>query len=227
VEGCPSAGTQIGGAVTVAADGSATSASASGATDTALGKYCWRAEYTPDAASSGLYLATSDTNATTECFTVVHGTPTVTTLIAVTGDHPGALGLTTLGDTATLHDFVGTVTGETVTFNLYGPYADGVTPTCAIGALAFTTTGTLNAGGVATASTTFSPTSAGTYVWTATYPGDTLNESFTDPCNEVTEKTTVVGAVIDVAKSANPVGPVSAGDTIGFAAIDNERLRGG
>jgi len=219
VDRCPSAGTQIG--VTVAADGSATSASASGATDTALGKYCWRAEYTPDAASSGKYLATSETNALSdgqpgsECFTVVHGSPTITTQIAVTGNHPGALGLTTLGDTATLHDFVGTVTGETVTFHLYGPFADNVTPVCT-GTAVHTTTGTLSAGGVATASTTFDPTSAGTYVWTASYPGDTLNDPITDVCNQETEKTTVVGAVIDVAKSANPVGPVSAGDTIGF-----------
>jgi hypothetical protein len=37
---------------------------------TAIGKYCWRAEYTPDAASSPFYSATSHTNATTECFTV-------------------------------------------------------------------------------------------------------------------------------------------------------------
>jgi uncharacterized repeat protein (TIGR01451 family) len=216
--GCPTGGTQVGSAVPVIG-GTATSSAVTDATtpnDLTDGKYCWRADYTPDTPGATHYLPATHTNATTECFTVVHGTPTVTTQIAVTGNHPGALGLTTLGDTATLGDFVGTVTGETVTFNLYGPYADNVTPTCAIGALAFTTAGTLSAGGVATASHTFAPTSAGTYVWTATYPGDTLNESFTDPCNQAAEKTTVVGAVIDVTKSANPGGPVSAGDTIGF-----------
>jgi hypothetical protein len=37
---------------------------------TAIGKYCWRAEYTPDTASSAFYSATSHTNSTTECFSV-------------------------------------------------------------------------------------------------------------------------------------------------------------
>jgi hypothetical protein len=43
---------------------------------TAIGKYCWRAEYTPDADSS--YDAATFTNATDECFTTV-AQPTTTT----------------------------------------------------------------------------------------------------------------------------------------------------
>jgi hypothetical protein len=37
---------------------------------TAIGKYCWRAEYTPDSTSSPFYSATSHTNDVSECFTV-------------------------------------------------------------------------------------------------------------------------------------------------------------
>lgn len=210
--GCPAgAGAQIGSGVALTA-GSATSASTTN--DTTLGKYCWRAEYTPDAASSGVYLPTKHTNATTECFTVAHGSPTLTTQIAVTGDSPPALGLTTLGDTATLHDFVGTPDGA-VTFNLYGPFADGVTPTCG-GTPVFSTTGAVNGSGVATTSSTYTPTAAGTYVWRASWPGNALNDAATDACNEASEKTTVIGATIDVSKSAVPAGPVSAGEGIGF-----------
>jgi uncharacterized repeat protein (TIGR01451 family)/fimbrial isopeptide formation D2 family protein len=47
-----------------------------GLTSAAVGKYCWRAEYTPAADSD--YLAASHTNATTECFTVAPATIDVT-----------------------------------------------------------------------------------------------------------------------------------------------------
>jgi uncharacterized repeat protein (TIGR01451 family) len=212
--GCPSgAGDQIGSAVTLT-NGSATSDTVSGADDTALGKYCWRAEYTPDQAASGFYVPTSHTNADTECFTVVHATPTISTQIAVTGDNAPGLGFTTLGDTATLHGALGNTDGETITFKLYGPYGNGVTPTCT-GDPVFTTTGTLS-GGSATTSQTFTPIAAGTYVWVASYPGDPLNDAVTGKCTDVNESVTIVGATVDVSKSANPPGPVSAGDNIGF-----------
>src|SRR6266581_3031474 len=211
--GCPTGGTHVGGAVTLGS-GSATSATISGATDTALGTYCWRAEYTPDAAASGSYLGNSHTNATTECFTVVHGSPTITTQIDVGGQSPPGLGLTTLGDAATLHGAIGSTDGETVTFKLYGPYA-GVTPDCLAAQLVFTTTGTLSSG-IAHTSASYSPTQAGTYVWIASYPGDTLNDAVTGQCSDGNEKATIVGAVVDVSKSSNPPGPVDAGAVIGF-----------
>ena len=210
--GCDTGGTQVGTPVTIAA-GSATSNNVSGATDTTVGKYCWRAEYTPDAASSGIYLPATHTNATTECFTIAHATPTVGTSIAVTGVEPGTLGLTTLGDKATLNGYIGNTDGETMTFNLFGPFAPGVAPSCTTSI--FTTTGTLS-GGVATTSSTFTPTSAGTYVWQASYPGDPLNSPVTEACNDTNESTTIIGPVITVTKTADPPGPVSAGDTIGF-----------
>src|SRR5882757_6292944 len=148
--GCPTGGLPVGS--TGLLGGSAESPPVSGPTDTAPGKYCWRAEYAPDAASSGTYLPSSHTNSDTECFTVVHGSPTLTTEIAVTGDNPPGLGFTTLGDTATLSGFVGSVTGETITFNLYGPFASGVTPVCTGDPIGFditvTNTSTVPARGV-------------------------------------------------------------------------------
>jgi uncharacterized repeat protein (TIGR01451 family)/LPXTG-motif cell wall-anchored protein len=202
---------------TLDANGQANSGNVTGATtpsDNALGKYCWRAEFIPGA-NDHHYLAGTHTNSSTECFTIVHGSPTIATQIAVTGDNAPGLGFTTLGDTAQLSGYVGSVSGETVTFKLYGPYAAGVTPTCA-GDPVHTTTGSLNASGQATTSATYEPTQAGTYVWVASYPGDTLNDPIAGQCSDANESATIVGAQVDVAKSANPPGPVNAGSTIGF-----------
>src|SRR5262249_5719720 len=54
------------------------------------------------------------------------------------------------------------------------------------------------------------------YVWVASYGGNAFNASVSGTCTDANESSTIVGAQIDVAKSANPPGPVSAGDTIGF-----------
>jgi hypothetical protein len=77
--GCPTGGTKVGATKTLvngqgASDSTATSDSTT--TTTAIGKYCWRAEYTPAAGSP--YTAKSFTNATDECFTTV-AQPTATT----------------------------------------------------------------------------------------------------------------------------------------------------
>ncbi|MDT4922032.1 MAG: hypothetical protein QOI15_2934, partial [Pseudonocardiales bacterium] len=217
--GCVSGGTQVGGAVNLVA-GSGTSANASGSLTQTTGKYCWRAVYTPDVAASAYYVGGSHTDATTECFTVAHASPTIATQIAVNGANSPGLGFTTLGDTAQLSGFVGSVTGETVTFKLYGPFGVGVTPVCTAANLAPSfvqpTTGTLDASGAATASPSYVPTQAGAYVWVASYPGDTLNDPVSGTCSDANESATIVAAQINVAKSANPGGPVSAGDNIGF-----------
>ena len=74
--GCPSGGSQVGDpvAVTTSANGGTAVSSAYqvGLTSAAVGKYCFRAVYAPNAASQ--YLAASHTNATTECFTVAPAT---------------------------------------------------------------------------------------------------------------------------------------------------------
>lgn len=225
--GCEgSAGTLV-STDTLDANGKASSATLDDSTtpnDNAVGTYCWRAEFTPGANDHN-YLARSHTNSDTECFTVVHASPTITTQIAVTGDHAPGLGFTTLGDTATLHGFVGSVADETISFNLYGPFADGVSPTCdaAHVVAAAATTGKLNAGGRATTEPTYQPTAAGTYVWVASYRGDTLNDGVTGRCTDADESATIVGAQLDVSKSANPPGPVTAGTNIGFdLTVTNE-----
>ena len=69
--GCPSGGSQV-GAVKPLAAGVATSDSTPA--NSAAGTYCWRAEYAPDMASTGVFAPATHTNATTECFAVVAAT---------------------------------------------------------------------------------------------------------------------------------------------------------
>jgi FIMAH domain-containing protein len=89
--GCASgAGTQIGLPVTIDTNGGATSATVSDDTTATLGKYCWRAEYTPDSPAAMAHLPSAATNGTSECFTVVSTDELLSALLtAVTGVGPG------------------------------------------------------------------------------------------------------------------------------------------
>jgi uncharacterized repeat protein (TIGR01451 family)/LPXTG-motif cell wall-anchored protein len=212
--GCPTGGTLV--STNDLVDGSVSSGEVGGAATSAPGKYCWRAQYTPDTAAALEYVSSSHTNDGSECFTVVHASPTITTQIiknSINGGQQPGLGFTSLGDTATLHGFVpGTVTGDTVAFDLYDVTAD---PGCT-GSVVFNTSGTLNAAGEARTDDTFTPTAAHTYVWIASYGGDYFNDPVTGLCSDADESVTIAGARITVGKAANPAGPVSAGATIGF-----------
>ena len=84
--GCPvGSGTKVGATKTLldktpnppTNDSTATSDGTTGTTTDAIGKYCWRAEYTADAASS--YDDDTFTNAVDECFTTVAAPTTTTT----------------------------------------------------------------------------------------------------------------------------------------------------
>src|SRR5207248_3076617 len=91
---CTAGGTQVGGAVTISA-GQAVSAAF---TPLAVGHYCFRGEYTPDAFAP--YSPSHETNLTTECFTV-----TAQTALNTDAGGPytiGVDGTVSLTDTATL-----------------------------------------------------------------------------------------------------------------------------
>jgi uncharacterized repeat protein (TIGR01451 family) len=222
---CHQNGTKVGAnPVTLDVNGQGQSATVNGSStpnDNATGKYCWRAEFAPSPNDTH-YTAGSETNskatgaAGDECFVIVHGTPAIATQIAVTGANAPGLGFTTLGDSAQLSGFVGSVTGESVAFDLYGPFPGAVPVNCTAAGAAFSTSGTLDATGHATTALTFQPPAAGTYIWIASYAGDALNQAIAGTCADANESVTVVGAQIDVAKSANPPGPVNAGEKIGF-----------
>jgi uncharacterized repeat protein (TIGR01451 family) len=202
--GCVSGGTQVGGAVTIVA-GSATSDNADASLITAAGKYCWRAEYTPDAAGSNFYAAGSETNATTECFSV-QASPAISTTPSETSGSVGDV----LNDSASLTGGSNYDGSGTITFNLYGP-AD---PTCQ-GTPAYTQTvkADHNGSDYATTNATVTADTAGTWNWTADFSGDSNNNPAHSGCGQ--ESVTINPADIHIVKTADKP-QVNAGEQIGF-----------
>src|SRR4029453_17230653 len=166
--GCETGGTQVGSAVTIA-NGSATSDNASGSLTTTVGKYCWRAEYTPDSDGSKFYVGGSHTNSDTECFTVIKASPSISTTPSEDSGSVGDL----LNDSATLTGGSNFDGKGTVTFNLYGPRD----PPC-VGTPAYTETVTADHNSppdYATSNSTVTADTAGTWNWTADFSGDANN----------------------------------------------------
>ncbi len=139
----------------------------------AIGKYCWRAEYSGDS----FYLASSHTNATTECFTTVKQPSTTVTTATPTGGNvvPG----TSVSDSATVTGIAGgPVPTGTVKFFLCQPAtvtANG--GDCSAGGDQIGTPAAgedLNAAGVAQSESTDNTLTIGKYCWRAEYSGDSF-----------------------------------------------------
>jgi uncharacterized repeat protein (TIGR01451 family) len=208
--GCESGGTQVGDPVTIDS-GSATSDNADGSLISTTGKYCWRADYTPDADASNFYSATSETNSDSECFTVVKN-PTDIVTAATSG---------TIGDA--IHD-VATLSGATadaggtITFNLYGP---SDTPDCS-GDPVYTNTVDVSGNGDYN-SGDFTPDTAGKYYWIASYSGDDNNESSTGTCGDAGETSTIAKQPTSISTDASSAAlgdPISDVATLSGATAD-------
>ncbi len=164
---CSTGGAQVGGTVIISG-GSATSAAFMPA-DT--GAYCFRAEYTPDASAN--YSPFNHTNTTTECFTAISASPTLTT---TPNPASGSTG-TTLNDIANLSG--GFNPTGTITFKLYNPSDE----TCS-GTPAFTQTIAVNGNGAYNTTSSFVANAVGTWRWTASYSGDSNNNPASSGCND-------------------------------------------
>ena len=181
--GCEgSAGTKIGATKTLSG-GAATSDATTNTT--AIGKYCWRAEYSGDA----FYTASTHTNATTECFTTVKQPSTTATTSNPTGGNL-ALGVSAT-DGAVVSGGAGqpTPTG-TVDFFLCQP-AQVTAAGCPSGSGSKVGATKTLSGGSATSDATTNTTTAGTYCWRAEYSGDAFYNASTHT-NATTECFTTV-----------------------------------
>ena len=145
-------------------------------TPAVAGVYRWIASYSGDANNNAVTGVCNDTG---ENDTVNKVQPTIST----SGDETVIIG-GDIHDSALLEGGV-SPTGS-ITFNLYGP--DDAT--CS-GAVAFTTTVTVNGNGTY-GPVTFTPTAVGTYRWVASYSGDGNNLAATGACNDAGETDTVV-----------------------------------
>ena len=138
--------------------------------------------------------------------------PVITTASSVSTADFGS----SVTDTATLTGTDGPVAG-TVTFYVCGPTATA--PNCSTGGTKVGAAVTI-AGGAATSAAYqvgVTAAAAGTYCWRAEYtPADGSPYLAGSHTNITTECFTVAPATISITKTANPAGPVSAGDAIGF-----------
>jgi hypothetical protein len=186
---CSSGGTLIGSAKTVAPPSPVTVLS-DAATVTSVGNYCWRADYSGDAAQG---VPASSDSSLTECFKVTPVTPTLTTQAS----GPVQLGQA-ISDTANLSGTAsepgtpvinpttpGSPAKGTITFTVYGPN------NCTT--VAGTSMVNVNGDG-AYGSGNFVPTAVGTYTFVATYSGDPPNTNGAGPtaCPDPTGTETVL-----------------------------------
>ena len=159
---------------------------------TSAGRYCWRAVFSGD---TGNGIPGSSDSSETECFTVNPVTPGLATQASGTVILGG-----NISDTATLSGLAtqpaspvinltgtgGAAAGGTITFTLYGPN------NCTT--LAYTSGAVTVSGNGNYPSPQFSPATAGTYHWVASYSGNLPNNNATShnaACNDTNEDVTV------------------------------------
>ena len=175
--GCPTgSGSKVGATKTLDANGQATSDATPNTT--AIGKYCWRAEYTP--AANSPYEAASHTDATDECFTTVAQPTTTTTRQFVYPQDAARINATTGGNLA-----------GSVKFELFDSL-----PECQAGTdVKFTETDTVSGAPPQTTSTnntTYAITNNVTHFWKVSY--DSTNPNQLDSVSNCTETTQVTFA---------------------------------
>jgi hypothetical protein len=143
-----------------------------------VGDYRWTASYSGDANNAAASGACGDPNETS---TVTQATPTLATIAS----GPVSVG-NAIHDTAKLAD-ASEPTG-TVTFAAYGPDD----PNCTGRPVFTSSVAVASTGG--TISEDFTPTSPGTYRWTASYRGDENNAAASGACGDPNETATVAEA---------------------------------
>ncbi len=162
-------------------------------TPTTAGTYRWIAGYSGDVNNAPVSGACNDANETTVVNLAV---PT----LATTASAGIVVGSGTLTDSATVTGRVNPQAGATIDFRLYGPNdaACAGTPVFQSLAVAYPV-----AGGTVT-SAAFTPTTAGTYRWTASYSGDVNNTAVAGACNAANESVTVAQAVPSLVTTSSP-----------------------
>ncbi|HEY5693116.1 MAG TPA: DUF11 domain-containing protein [Gaiellaceae bacterium] len=218
---CSANGTQIGSAVPLDANGQASSNNVSGATTSSIGTYCWRVEFTPGP-NDHHYLSGSHTNSDSECFTVIKASPSISTQASVTGK--GVVGTDSTSDTATVSG--GVNPGGTIQFSITDPNGHKTDVGSPV---------TVNGDGTYDAPSSVSLALVGTYTWSASYSGDSLNNKAVDNGDNesvttgkaspsISTKASVTGKGVvgtdSTSDTATVSGGVNPGGTIQFSITD-------
>jgi hypothetical protein len=218
---CTTGGTQIGDAAGITVTNATLQPILSdAATVTSAGTYCWRGEF--DSNTSGVPDAADATAG--ECFVVNPKTPSISTTAGGTVQIGNAVtdNATLLGTAAKPGSPVinpttpGGAAGGTITFFLYGPAADPNAPTCTTLAAGFPATGIVASvtGDGSYGPVSFTPTSAGTYVWGANYSGDSPNTTIVNGVCPAASETVVVTPKQPAITTTATAGPVNLGQSI-------------
>jgi hypothetical protein len=168
------------------------SASTSGSfTPTSVGTYYWKASYPGDSYNTAY---TTTCGAGGESLTVNKASPTITTTVSSGGT---ILVGKSASDSGTFSGGYGTLKG-TLVFSAF------TSSTCSVSASFTSSTVTVNGNGPYT-SNSYTPPSAGTYYWQATFTDtDGSNYGFTSACGGSGETLTVVTALSVATPSATP-----------------------
>ena len=172
-------------------------------TPAGAGSYKWVANFAGDTANVPAASMCGDAS---EVSVVTKATTSVST---------NASGPVTVGapihDVATLVSPFGAPDASTVTFNVYAASDATCSSPLNAGPLATVSTGT-SGGNPTYTSVTFTPAAAGSYVWVASFAGDSNNQSAAGSCSDPNETSAVVQA--SPAHTTNPTGPVTIGSPI-------------
>jgi hypothetical protein len=195
------------------------------ATLTSAGRYCWTAHFQPDQASLNAGVLPADDNGVGECFIVAPVTPTLNTSASCTNT-PCVLGVDTISDTATLAGTAsrpgsggggtpgvyttinpttpGAAANNSISWTLYGPSNSNCTTNSKL-----TTSRLVSGDGTyptaAQAPVSYTPSLAdgvGTYVFVASYPGDSpnTNAALTTGCSDTNEQVILTGSASSASK---------------------------
>jgi hypothetical protein len=173
-------------------------------TPTQPGTYRWIAAYSGDAKNTPAAGACNDAGETS----VVSRAPAT---ITTTASASITVGSGTLADTASVGGRYSPVDGATIDFRLYGPND----ATCSQAPVFESLGVAYTAAGGSASSTTYAPTTAGTYRWRASYSGDVNNAPVTGACNAANESAVVARVVPTIATIA------SAGVTLGAGIVQD------
>jgi Bacterial Ig-like domain (group 3)/Fibronectin type III domain len=187
---CTTGGTSMG---TVAVSGNGTYHPSAGFNPAGAGTYWWFASYSGDADDS----ASSSTCGSGMASTAI----TNTTSTSVAGPTSGTVGVA-IATASVSSTLTGTTSGAggTITFTVFGPQASPPS-SCTTGG---TTVGAaaVNGGGTYNPSVGFTPSSAGTYWWYASYSGDSNNGGSNSGCGSGMISTAVQKASTTAAAAA-------------------------
>ncbi|MGH9125183.1 MAG: beta strand repeat-containing protein [Acidimicrobiales bacterium] len=175
---------------------------------TAPGSVFWIASYSGDVSNAPVATHCGDAGETT---TVNQAVPTIVTAASTTATIGGPI-----SDSAVLAN--GLNPTGTITFTAFGPG----NATCTAPA-AFTSAPLAVAGNGTYMSGPFTPTTPGTYLWVASYSGDTNNAAVATPCGDMGETSTVnkaTPAIVTTASGSGPVGSVISDSAVLSGGVD-------